>query len=245
MKKLIPYLFTKHEVIKYFKNDKQYDNWIMGQVRTKKIIKVRNGMYARVDIMGCPVTTKFEIASKITEDAYVCYHSALEYYGVANQVFNTVTVGSKKRFNNFIFEDIEYFRKPYLNNVQIQNIVTSNVRVTSLERTIIDCLDDINEGGGIDEILNALEQIRILDENKMLEVLEVYDSVFLYQKVGFVLEHYKERFMLSDSFFNECKKHLTNQVKYFMKDEYKEIGYNRTWKLIAPKNLKSHINGGY
>ena len=42
----------------------------------------------------------------------------------------------------------------------------------------------------------------------MLEVLEVYDSVFLYQKVGFVLEHYKERFMLSDSFFNECKKHI-------------------------------------
>ena len=29
------------------------------------------------------------------------------------------------------------------------------------------------------------------------------------------------------------------------KFEYKEIEYNATWKLMAPKNLKSRINGGY
>lgn len=245
MEKFIPYIFTKQEIIKYFKNDKQYDNWIMGQVRTKKVLKVRNGLYVRVDIMGFPVSTKFEIASKIAEDSFVCYHSALEYYGVANQVFNSITVASKIRFNSFIFNDIEYLRKSFKHNVQIINIISSGVRITSLERTIIDCLDDINEAGGIEEILNALEQIRILDEHKLLEVLKTYNSVFLYQKVGFVLEHYKEKFMLSNSFFDECKKHLTNQVKYFVADEYSEITYNSTWKLMAPQNLKSHINGGY
>ena len=195
MVKFLPYTFTKKDVIGNFKNDKQYENWITGQVRSKKIVKVRNGLYVHVDASGYPLTTKFELATKIAEDAFVCYHSAFEYFGVANQVFNTVTVGSKKRFNDFTFDDIDYVRKPAKHDVQIMNIVTAAVRVTSLERTVVDCLDEIDVGGGIDEILNALDQIRVLDENKLLETLKAYNSVFLYQKVGYVLEHFKDKFM--------------------------------------------------
>ena len=107
MVKFLPYTFTKKDVIGNFKNDKQYENWITGQVRSKKIVKVRNGLYVHVDASGYPLTTKFELATKIAEDAFVCYHSAFEYFGVANQVFNTVTVGSEKRFNDFTFDDID------------------------------------------------------------------------------------------------------------------------------------------
>ena len=56
-------------VIGNFKNDKQYENWITGQVRSKKIVKVRNGLYVHVDVSGYPLTTKFELATKIAEDA--------------------------------------------------------------------------------------------------------------------------------------------------------------------------------
>lgn len=45
MAKFIPYTFTKKDVIGNFINDKQYENWIAGQVRSKKIVKVRNGLY--------------------------------------------------------------------------------------------------------------------------------------------------------------------------------------------------------
>lgn len=241
----IPYTFNKKDIIRYFDNDKQYENWIAGQVRSKKVVRIRNGLYVHVDVSGYPLTTKYEIATKIADDAFVCYHSALEYFGVANQVFNTVTVGSEKRFNDFSFDDIDYVRKPAKHTVQIMNIVAAAVRVTSLERTVIDCIDDIDAGGGIDEILNALEQIRVLEESKLLETLKAYDSVFLYQKVGYVLEHFKENFALTNAFFAECKSKLTNQIKYFLKDEYKDIEFNSTWKLMAPKNLKSRINGGY
>lgn len=62
MAKFIPYTFTKKDVISDFKNDKQYENWIAGQVRSKKIVKVRNGLYVHVDVSGYPLTTKFELA---------------------------------------------------------------------------------------------------------------------------------------------------------------------------------------
>ena len=79
MVEFIPYTFNKKDIIRYFDNDKQYENWIAGQVRSKKIVRIRKGLYVHVDVSGYPLTTKYEIATKIADDAFVCYHSALEY----------------------------------------------------------------------------------------------------------------------------------------------------------------------
>ena len=240
----IPYCFTKADVIDEFKNKTQFDNWLKTNIKNNNIKKVRNELYVALDSMKNIYSTKFEIASKISDTSFVSYHSALEYYGIANQVFNDVTVGSKTRFNSFEFDDVEYICKPIKNYEQVDYIVNEKIRISSLERTIIDCIDNINLAGGIEEVLNALEQIKVLNEQKLLVVLQSYNQVLLYQKVGYILEQYKEQLMLSDNFFKECGKHLTNQVKYFLDDEYKEIEFNSKWKLMAPKNLKSRINGG-
>lgn len=245
MAKFIPYTFNKQEIIKDFDNEKQLNNWIASRIKSNELKKVRNGLYVFVDNAGYVVSSKFEIASKISKDSFVSYHSALEFHGLANQVFSDVIVCASTRFNNFEFEDIEYINKINKNYVEVMNIVTAGVRVSSLERTIIDCIDNINLAGGIEEILNALEQTKVLEEKKLLSVLESYNQVLLYQKVGYILEHFKEQLQLSNNFFETCKSKLTNQIKYFLQDEYKEIEYNATWKLMAPKNLKSRINGGY
>lgn len=240
----IPYTFIKKDVIDNFVSDVQYENWLAVQLRAKRIVQVRKGLYVVLDITGEPLTTKFEVASKISEDAFVCYHSALEYYGVANQVFNTITVGSKSRFNTFSFEGVEYQRKQSKNPHGVIYITTAGVRITTLERTVVDCIDKIDLAGGIDELLAALEQIRLLDERKLLEILNAHDCVFLYQKAGYILQYYKEKFNFSDGFFAQCKSRLTNQVKYFLSDEF-DVVYNAEWRLMAPKNLLLRVNGGY
>ena len=245
MVKNLPYLFAKKDVIDQFADDKQFENHMASMVRSGKIVKIRNGLYAQIDNLGVPLTTKFEIASKINDDSFVSHHSALEYYGVANQVFNTLTVGSKRKFNDFSFDDVDYTRQAVKDYTQVIYIVTAGVRVATLERAVVDCIDNIDLGGGIDELLNALEQIRVLDENRLAEILQSYNKVILYQKVGFILEQYKDKYMLSDKFFADCKSRLTNQIKYFLNDEYSDIAYNSDWQLMAPKNLKSRISGGF
>ena len=245
MAKNLPYLFAKKDVIDQFADDKQFENHMASMVRSGKIVKIRNGLYAQIDNLGVPLTTKFEIASKINDESFVSHHSALEYYGVANQVFNTLTVGSKRKFNDFSFDDVDYTRQAVKDYTQVIYIVTAGVRVSTLERAVVDCIDNIDLGGGTDELLNALEQIRVLDENKLAEILQAYNKVILYQKVGFILEQYKEKYMLSDKFFADCKRRLTNQIKYFLNDEYSDIVYNSNWQLMAPKNLKSRISGGF
>jgi predicted transcriptional regulator of viral defense system len=118
------------------------------------------------------------------------------------------------------------------------------VKVTSLEKTVIDCIDNINLGGGIDEILNILSFIHYLNEDKLIAALRHYDKIILYQKTGYMLEHFNERLKLPDEFFEFCKSKLTNQVKYFLNEEYSNCAYNKKWQLIAPVNLLSRIYEG-
>ena len=239
----LPYIFTIRDFKDKFKSKKQLNNWIFNLNKSKKIKKVRNGLYVSLDQTGIVTSTKFDIACKISKDSCLCYHSALEFYGLQNQVFNELVVGSSTKFNNFEFEGITYIYKNMKNYNQVKEEF-GYIRVTSLERTVIDCIDNINLAGGIEELLNALDQVRILNEEKLLDTLNSYNEVFLYQKTGYLLEEFNDELELSDDFFNELKKHQTNQVKYFLNDEYDDIKYNSKWKLMCPRNLKSRIRQG-
>ncbi len=55
-----------------------------------------------------PVVNKYVLATKMTADAVVSHHSAMEYHGFANQVSYRVTVTSDSRMNNVEFDVITY-----------------------------------------------------------------------------------------------------------------------------------------
>lgn len=246
MMKTLPKLITKKEMLNNFKNEKQYSNWIAQKLKSKTITKIRSNLYALIDPSTNDIySTKFEIASKISDSSFLCYHSALEYYGIANQVFSDILVGSLTKFNNFVFSDNEYIYKSFKNIKFVNNNINEGIKVSSLEKTIIDCIDDIDLAGGIEEVLNALEQIKYIDEDKLLDVLKDIDKMFLYQKVGFLFEVYNDQLGLSNEFFKECKSHISKKINYFIQYEFKETELNKEWNLIVPKNIKSRINGGY
>jgi len=238
----IPYCFNLNEIKQYFNNTDCLNSWLRTRIKNKSIKRVRNGLYVSLDSMGQVTSTKYEIGSKVTGDCFISYHSALEYYGCANQTFNTLTISTKSRFTSFEFDGIEYECKISKNNVQIKEY--SNVMVSSLERTIIDCIDDISLSGGIEEILNALEQIKYLDEKKLIEVLDSYNKIILHKKVGFLLELFKESLSLSNDFFDYCVDKLSNHVDYLLNDYFNDIGYISKWKLMAPVSFESYFNGG-
>jgi predicted transcriptional regulator of viral defense system len=243
---VLPKLITKKEIIDRFENEKQYSNWIAQKLKSKTITKIRSNLYALIDPSTNDIySSKFEIASKISENSFLCYHSALEYYGIANQVFSDILVGSLTRFNNFVFKENEFICKLTKNIKFVNNIINEGIKVTSLEKTIVDCIDNIDLAGGIEEVLNALEQTKYLNESKLLDILKDFNKKFLYQKVGFLLELYNTQFDLSADFFKKCKSHISKKTNYFLQDEYKDIEFNATWNLMAPKNIKSRINGGY
>ncbi len=186
-----------------------------------------------------PVCNKYEIGSHLSESSYISYHTALEFHGLAHQPFNVVFVSSLSRFNPFDFDDADYIYCRQIAN-DIGGIMTpkgnSFVRVTDMERTLLDCFDRIDRAGGIEELLHCMESIVMLNEEKLASYLEGFDKAFLYQKTGYLLERIKEQTHISDSFLELCREKGTKSVKWLTNNDESDTFVNR-WRLYVPKVL--------
>ena len=202
------------------------------------VTQVRRNLYCMVDLAtGLPVCNKYEIASHLSESSYVSYHSALEFYGFAHQPFNEVFVSSLSRFNSFCFDDAEYiYCRQTADNVIGVESPRGNpfVRVTDVERTLLDCFDRIDRAGGVEELLHCMEGIVLVNEEKLIAYLDAFGKAFLYQKAGYLLEHIKEQAHISDTFFELCREKGTNGVKWLTNDDDSDTFVNR-WRLYVPK----------
>lgn len=209
------------------------------------IKRVKHNLYVVCDIeFKNTIPDQYMIASKIKEDAYISYHSALEYYGVKNQVFYEVYVSTNKRFSNFEFEGITY---KYINSKYDFGIVQKDkVRITDKQRTFIDCIDKTELAGGNEELIMCLELLGRLNEDNILEYLKKYNSSKLYAKVGFFLELYKEHYGIGEGIIEKCNNKCENKKLYFNEEtkRMKSI-YIKKWNLVVPKIFTNKGEGIY
>lgn len=175
-----------------------------------------------------------QIASALSGTACVSYHSALEYHGLGHQVFYTVYVQSGTRFNNVLFNGMEYQYHKLTHMCGIENPAYDQmVRVTNLERTLIDCCDRIDLAGGVEELLHCLESKPMVNEKKMIEYLASFNKSVLYKKVGYVME--KAGIRLSKDFFHLCLSHCRKSVSYLESDTDK--AFVAKWRLYVPESV--------
>lgn len=200
------------------------------------VIKVRNNIYSPVDLStGLILANKYQIACALREDAYLSHHTALEYHGLSNQVFNEVYVSSASRFNHFEFHGVKYkYVAPKINKGVVRAPNTENIRLTDLERTIIDSIYQMNKISGYEELSNAIEAAHHLNEEKLLVYLKAYNIQSLYQKSGYILEKYRNKFNLSVHFFKTCKSKVKQGVVYLVDATYIYSKYNKTWRVMEP-----------
>ena len=217
---------------------------IKSLVRQGMAVKIRNNMYTCISgETGNPVANRFQIASSITSTSYVTHHSALEYYGITDQVFHEVYVASLKPFSEFDFDgfSFRYVRSSHLDGVETLPM-SGNIRITDKERTIIDCINDMDKIGGIEEIIACMLNLKRLREDSLLKYLAMYDNQFLYQKAGYLLSKNQKILGLSDEFFQACLEKIGKSKRYLSSD-YKNGKYDSTWQLVIPEAICSMKNG--
>ena len=213
--------------------------------KQRLICQVRRNLYVVTDLASkVSLANKFEIAGKISSTSYLSYQSALEFHGLAHQVFYDLWVSSSKRFNSFEFEGIRF---QYCESKSLSGVMNANsspfIRVTNLERTVIDCIDKIERCGGLEELIQSISLISYLDQKLLLNYLQEFNKQFLYQKVGFILEYFKQEMKLSDNFFSICK-HKSGKSTRYLTDRIESIQYFKEWKLCAPTNILSVLEQG-
>jgi predicted transcriptional regulator of viral defense system len=232
-------VFTIDDVKKLTGNEKTAYTQLNRLMKRDWVRKVRKNIYSVVNpTTGQIVATRYQIACAITDTAYISHHSAFEYYGLANQVFYEVYVSSETKFNHFEYDLVTY---KYVASRMSEGILearnTTGVRITDMERTVVDSIRDFNKIGGFEELLNCLEGIQYLDENKLKRYLDIYNTHGLYQRVGYLLDHYRKEIQLSKEFIEYCKSKIGKSTRYLVSETKGNSFYNSEWKLMVPEDL--------
>lgn len=206
------------------------------------IEQIRRDYYCTIDKeTDTPYLSRYEIGSALFSDSCISYHSAFELFGLENQISYDCYLTGNIKFRSFEFNGTTY--KHIASTIPKDFIVINNIRVTSIEQTIIDCIKDLDKIIGLEELIRCLELVSSINEEKLLSLLKIQNNGFLYQKCGYILQELKEDLHLSTSFIEECRKHISKAKKYLSKDIF-DNSYHSQWRLYAPKNLKSIVNKG-
>ncbi len=233
-------IFTLEELSEVLKGKLKSVKGLLSRYKQQGwIVSIRRNTYCMVDIASKqPVCDKFEIGSHLSPTACIGYHTALEFHGLAHQPFNEVFVKSLTRFNSFAFEDVDY---TYCRQTkEIIGVMSPKgnpyVRVTDVETTLLDCFDRIDRAGGIEELLHCMEAIVLLDEEKIIRYLEMYNKAFLYQKTGYLLERIKKQANISDYLIELCRTKGVKSVKWLTNDEASDTFVGK-WRMYVPQAL--------
>ena len=148
-------VFTIDDVKKLVGNEKTAYSQLNRLMKKNLVKKIRKKIYSVVNpTTGQLVATRYQIACAITDTAYISHHSAFEYYGLANQVFYEVYVSSQTKFNHFEYDDITY---KYVASRMKEGVVeaknTTGVRITDLERTVVDSRRDLIGTDGTERVI--------------------------------------------------------------------------------------------
>lgn len=230
--------FTFKDVEKMVGENRNTAKSLLRQYVQKGYIQqVKKNLYVAISIeTDMPTATGYQIASNITPTAYVSHRSAFAYYGYTNQVSYEMDVSSDTAFGNFEFDGIDY--RYISSRLSEGTIEKQGVRVTDKERTVVDYIGDFDHIGGLEELLRSLEMITFLSEEKLLRYLELYDKAILYQKAGYILEHFKDSLKISDHFFEVCHQRKGKSKRYFTKSVMQDnMVYNSKWGLVVPEDL--------
>ena len=238
-------IFRKKDMVALTKDENAAKEILRRYKKQGFISQVRRDLYVVTDLANkVSLATKFEIAGHITSSSYLSYHAALEYHGMANQVFYELYISSDEVFNRFYFEGISYtFCRSKIQTGIVNPVTDPLVKVTDLERTILDCIDCIDLSGGLEELIECFAIITYVNEEKLSDYLSQFNKQVLYQKTGFILSYFKKEMRLSDNFFEQCKAKTGKSTRY-LTEKHESNTYFKEWKLCAPQNILSFLEQG-
>lgn len=258
--KLIDF-FSRHEVFSLSELDKflsekgslnkKNRNVLLSYYRQQgRLISVRRGLYAVVQPGMTPESTPIDpylLAGKMTENAVLAYHTALEFHGKAYSVFTRFHYLSSRqsqpvRLRDYIFQPVlmpvklrtkkeEYFG--IANNKRLG----CDIKVTSLERTLVDVLDRPELTGSWEEIWRSLESVEFFDLEQVIQYTERLEHATTAAKVGFFLERHKEELMVEQSHLDALRKLCPKQPHYLDWTRKKKGILQKEWNLLVPDEI--------
>lgn len=242
-------IFTVCELDEYLgkENNNTRNALLTYHRRSGRIMPVRRGLYAVVPPGATPATVPLDtylLASKMTDDAVLAYHTALEFHGRAYSAYQRFFYLSRRssqpaRFRSYDFKNIlmpKALRDKGKESFGVKLVERQGipVRVTGLERTLVDVLDRPDLSGGWEEVWRSLESIEYVGLGEVVEYVLLLGKSTTAAKVGLFLEQHKEALFVEDKYLDVLRKHVPRQPHYLERSKRNGGHLLSEWNLIVP-----------
>ena len=249
-------VFTHQEFANYAsvsreKSRQTTHNILAHHLSTGRLVRVRRGLYATVLRGVSPAKAAVDpylVATKLADDAVVAYHAALQFHGKAYSVSQQFTYITRRRARAFDFRQAQFV--PVQIPAALRQLADSGggilerhhagglVKVTTLERTLVDVLDKPDHGGGWEELWRSLEAVEFFDLDAVVAYALKLKCALTVARVGFFLEQHSDRLMVEDRHLEALHAHAPAQPRYL--DRPREPGKLVTrWNLVVPQRVLS------
>jgi len=160
------------------------------------IERIEKGKYLIIPLgaeKGKYTLHEFIIGSTLIEPYSIAYWSALNYYGLTEQIPTTVFLQTTARKKN---QDIKVFsvkyqvvkiKKEKVFGIRKEWIEETQINITDKEKTIIDCLDKPQYCGGIIEVAKALKNNKF-DRKKLENYAQRIGNSGVLRRLGYLCE---------------------------------------------------------
>lgn len=226
------------------------NNLLSLHLATGRILRVRRGIYAAAspDVAAdCIRVDPWLVASKLTDDAVLAYHTALQFHGKAHSLWRRFPFLTSRRMRPFRFRDLEFVpvqipaalrRQPDMGGGIVESRYNGEVvRITTLERTMVDVLDRPEHGGGWEEIWRSLESVGFFDLDAVASHVLRRESALTVARVGLFLDRHREEFMVAEDHLRPLRERIPKQPRYFDRNLRGKGKLVSEWQLIVPEFL--------
>jgi len=165
--------------------------------KKNRITEIEKGKYvlspAKSGLEGLWVEHPFLIVPNLIDEYYIGFWSAMNYWGMTEQIPRTVFVATKKRkrcieYGNQEFKFVILSKRKFFGFVR-EKIENFEFNISSREKTIVDCLAHLEYCGGISEVAKAIRNIQSeLNWSELLRIVNKLRISAVDRRLGYLLD---------------------------------------------------------
>lgn len=167
-------------------------------------------------------------------------------YSAFNQAY--VCVQARDRFDPFKCKRFT-FKPAFVRDVTSQVVEkpygSSLLRVSSKERTLIECIERVEYAGGWEECTKSLENLSGINFEKLINLALSKKRKNLLARTGYILELLRNRSPfyehVNDSLLSRTASELKGQPQYMVRGKKGRL--NERWHLYIPDDFEEELRG--
>ncbi|OGT68550.1 MAG: hypothetical protein A3J38_01890 [Gammaproteobacteria bacterium RIFCSPHIGHO2_12_FULL_45_9] len=219
-------------------------------VRSGRIKPIRRKLYAVISpnqSVDSVSVDPYLVAGKVTQDAIIGYHSALELLGVAYSSFGQLTYVTQQKSKPFEFDGhwyqsvavpIALQKKPVTDiYVDIVNRQGVDIKVTNAARTFVDVLSRVELCGGWEEVYRSVSSLAVLNIEQVINYCLLLENTRLNAKVGYFLSQRQDAFAVTKQQLAPLLAGKPKVAQYIQGSAAEQFQLVKPWNIYLPLSV--------